>query len=271
MKMVVLVVLYKKRVSESETIQSLLNCINKEDLYKIILWDNSPFPLQTSEIGLLTHSFSSFEYKHTPENISLAKIYNITIKENFNSELLMLFDQDSVITISYFELLKKGINENPKINLFVPLVKNGDQVVSPGDFAFINGKYWHNERSGIVESKNKLAITSGMVIRMSYLLSNSFIGFDERLKLYGIDTQFMIQYQKCNSNFFVINYVLKHNLSLYENEDISTKIKRFRDHKFSLRIIMKSTTILQIIVLELVLFVKSFFLAVKNRNIYFLK
>ena len=81
----------------------------------------------------------------------------------------------------------------------------------------------------------------------------------------------MFQYQKYNRTFFVLGNVLKHNLSNYQNEDVITKIWRFRDYKYSLRIIIKSKTIIQIVTLEVVLFLRSFLFALKYRNINFLK
>lgn len=271
MKLVVLIVLYKKKITDSETIQSLIKLIGCNESFKVVIWDNSPEILSNDEKKVLYCSFKNIEYKHSPENFSLAKIYNIIIKDNQKADILLLFDQDSIITEEYFQLLKVAISQYPEINLFLPLVKQNDQVVSPGDFKFIKGKYWVKERYGIIEAKNKLAIASGMAIRFSYLIGNEFSGFDERLKLYGIDSQFMLHYQKYNTCFFVISYILKHNLSFYEDEDVQMKIIRFHDFKYSSRTIVKSFSFIRLLLLNVLLFYNSICFSIKYRNIEFMK
>jgi len=130
-----IIVLFKKKAAESETIQSLLNLEkSNRDLLKVILWDNSPSPLNAIEIELLKIRFPLFEYRNTPENISLAKIYNNVIFENPKDDFLLLFDQDSYVTDGYFKEFLIADKNNPNINLFVPLIHVGTSIVSPGDF-----------------------------------------------------------------------------------------------------------------------------------------
>jgi GT2 family glycosyltransferase len=232
----VVVVLYNSTLERSLSLQSL-NKIKSAQL-KIYLWDNSRVPFSAEEIERLKTNWGNVSYFNTPENRSLAKIYNEVTRLSTHSDFLVLLDQDSSFDDNFFKEAILAIEKNSDINLFLPYIKTDQNIYSPGDFHFIKGKYWPNLITGRVMAKNKVAVSSGMIIRMKYLIEN-YPQFDERLKLYGIDSDFMIQYARKNSFFFVLNYNLQHQLSVNEKESIETKIFRFKDMRNSILIIAK--------------------------------
>ena len=211
----ILVVVYKVDLEKSSTISSLKK--NKEHLHnsKILVWDNSPN--KSDKIESIKKEFNHFEYIHTGDNSSLSYIYNQTIHTNNNFNYMIILDQDSSFTEKYFISINSAIKNNKDINLFLPIVKSGATIVSPGDYKIFKGSYWKREQYGIIESKNKLAINSGMIINFDYL-KNSFKGYDERLRFYGTDTYFMIFYMKKNKNLFVIDYILEHDSALLKKD-----------------------------------------------------
>lgn len=227
---IVLVVLYKCKPSDSFTVLSLINCKPYLSNSKIIIWDNSPSVILEAERDFLIRNLPNSIYIHTPENISLSKIYNCVIKENSSGEYFVVFDQDSSFDQVYFKKLEEATQHNKDINLFLPYVVHKKRIVSPGDYMIIKGKYWKDIQTGRIFAKNKAAISSGMAISFHYL-NTDFKGYDERLTLYGIDTYFMLQYALHNQYFFVLNYELKHSLSIFEHEDVETVLKRFRNKK----------------------------------------
>lgn len=242
MDSILLVVLYKTKILESSTISSFCkNCINVHNKVKLVIWDNSPNNVNC-ETSCLDDSKIVYDYYHTPENLSLSIIYNNVMRMYNECLHLFIFDQDSVITLQYFELMYQAACKNKDIGLFVPYIILNNQIVSPGDFCVYKGKYWKNLSLDRILSKNRLCITSGMMLNVP-LIKSSKICFDEKLSFYGIDTKFSLDYARKIDYFFVINYSLNHNLSLYEEEDFSTKIWRYKSHMNSLRYITRNRSL----------------------------
>ena len=260
----IVIVLYKTKIYDSST----LNTLNKIalPLSKVIIWDNSLSIITDAEMTKLKEMFSNLEYQHTPKNISLARIYNTVYNNNPEYDFFLIFDQDTSITWDYFTKLQSAILEYPEINLFLPLVYNENKIVSPGNFFIYKGVYWKKKQTGMVSAKNRLAIASGMAIRMDYL-KNTYKSFDERLKLYGIDTQFMIEYGKKNKFFYVLDYKLIHHLSIFTNESSDIKAIRFIEHRNSLKIICKSISLWSWLFASIILFATSILLAIKLKRI----
>lgn len=263
------VVLFKEPIGKSNTLLSLIKLaeyLNKVNA-KVIIWDNSPEKQSISELERLNF-FSNHQYFHTPENMSLAKIYNKMYVFNNSYDILMLFDQDSYVEMDYFIKIQDALEKNPTVNLFLPIIKVEELIASPADRKFVSGKYWNQLRRGLIKAKDKLAITSGMAISIKYLVTHHPC-FNEELNLYGIDTDFMIQYEKRNRYFFVIDYVMEHNLSFFENESMDKKIMRFRDHKKSLKIIFKKESELLYFMATISLFLSALKLSIKHRTLIF--
>jgi hypothetical protein len=229
----IVTVLYRTELPAAQTVRSLLD--NKRQLSdkdKIVLWDNSPTPQAEQALEQIKAELPcTVEYHHTPENISLAKIYNTVYRSNPDFETLYIFDQDSSFSESYFEQVSIAEKKHPEINLFLPLIRAGQTIISPGNFFYFKGQYWKQARLGVVPARRNTAIASGMAIRMSYLLQSG--GFEEQLQLYGIDTNFMLRYAKKNKYFYVFDVDFQHDISEFKKEDRQTKLRRFEDFKKS--------------------------------------
>jgi GT2 family glycosyltransferase len=231
-KLIVLV-LYKCTLSASQSFMSLLRCspfLGAQD--KIIVWDNSPEALGAAERPKL-NSLGACQaiYTHTPENVALSKIYNKAVQINPNYDFAVFLDQDSNFDSDFFSNFHNAQQQHPDIQLFVPLIKNKDVIASPGNFYKFKGKYWKTAKYGVVESKNTVAITSGMILRLSALASVGY--FEERLALYGIDTNFMIRYSRLYPSLFVLDVYFDHDLSDFNEETVEVKIKRYQSHRSS--------------------------------------
>lgn len=226
MRKLLITVLYKTAPEASETLRSLV--AGAGELYAddvLYLADNSPQPQDTSFAD--SHLPCRVAYRHSPENLSLAAIYNRAVSEFPGQDFLFLFDQDSGFGGDYFRETEAAAAVRPDVNLFVPLIRQGTTVVSPGHFHYFKGRYWSEARYGAVPAKNTVAIASGMAIRMKYL--KGFGGFEERLQLYGIDSNFMIRYSRDNALFYVLKAPFNHDLSDFNSESRETRLRRFRD------------------------------------------
>lgn len=242
MKKIILVILYKENLSTSKTLHTIMSFYKDLKNYKLVIWDNSPEAIKNITEQLNEKGINDFEYIHTSQNESLSKIYNKVIEKYKQEEVLHIFDQDTNLTLEFFEKTQDAIRKNTEINLFVPYVKIRNKIVSPGNFSGYKGTYWKNLQLGIVNSKNKLAIASGMSLRMKLFAENR-IKFDEKLSFYGIDSKFMLDYSKVSKYFYVIDYQLDHDLSQFQNEDKGIKMKRFLLQKHSTLYLVKERNI----------------------------
>lgn len=230
-----LIVLYKEDIYTSKSVQSFLS--SKPKNTKLVVWDNSPHVLPKEQVDYLKCHVEAFSYNHTPQNLSLSQIYNTFWADNSDSNLLYIFDQDSVFTSEYFEKAELAYNTNSDIGLFIPYVKVGEQLVSPGYFKYYNGGYFDSAPEGRIESKDKLAIASGMAIAIHRV---GALRFDENLTFYGIDSKFTLDYSIYCNSIFVLDYGLTHELSQFVKEDPKKTYLRFKSYRHSLLYITKA-------------------------------
>ena len=216
-KNTLLVVLYEVSSTESTTIQSIVDYLQTQDLlvatnYQLHIWDNSPKSAE-SDVPTLQAQLPALiiQYTHTPENRSLSKIYNQATSCLAVNEYLTLLDQDTLLPTSYFEELKMA--QQDQWPLILPKVECQNLLVSPGKRFFAKGIRLKDIKSGVINSKNLLAINSGMSILGKVFHS---IQYDERLRFYGTDTYFMRNYEKYFDQAFVLDTPISHSLAVME-------------------------------------------------------
>lgn len=220
-----LVVLYNMSLSKSPTIRSLVDWFAVDDNKynrncELVIWDNSPISCEEEIDWLRKILFIKITFVHTPQNTPLSKIYNTLSSKLMNDEYLTLLDQDSFLTKEYFEEMRIAqFNNWP---LILPKVICDGVLVSPGTRFFAKGKLYASLTSGVISSKNLLAINSGMSVHRKVF---NKIKYDERLLFYGTDTYFMKRYEKCYSDAYLIDATIDHTLS--ENDpNVSADRKR---------------------------------------------
>lgn len=133
-RILVIVVLYKMPLTESQTIQGLLQAFASypelHDSLSVLIWDNSPTPLKDAE------PLSAFTYKHSQENLGLSGAYNRAMKiaEAMGCQWLLQLDQDTAIPAEFLpQMLKLGCRflNRPEIAAIVPFLVDGDRILSP--------------------------------------------------------------------------------------------------------------------------------------------
>jgi hypothetical protein len=214
-----LVVVYKMRLTESTTIQSIVNYLLAQNSQvisgcRLFIWDNSP-NISDVDVQALREQLPAFgvQYVHTPENCSLSKIYNDVASKLSAKEYLTLLDQDTELPLAYFEELRLAQSE--QWPLILPKVDCQGLLVSPGRRFFAQGIRLKEIKSGATKSKNLLAINSGMSILASVFHS---FKYDERLRFYGTDTFFMRNYEKYFDQAFVLETPISHSLAVMERK-----------------------------------------------------
>ncbi len=226
MKILVLVVLYNLKPTQSQTLVGLRNLSPIfDDQLEIFVWINSPVWSQVNQ-NELTDLLSEYSVStmHTPENASLSHIYNSIFDKYSSFDRIFIFDHDTNPTEDYFnEVLSYARTSD---DLIIPQVFSEGKLVSPGRRFLSKGYLKHSVSGGVQPSKNVLAINSGMAICPRVTRS---IRWDERLRFYGTDSYFMTQYERIENKLFVTNTKLDHKLAIDQNPTREWRLKYARE------------------------------------------
>lgn len=249
MKKLYLVVLYKQKYSDSQTLRSFSEFNfgkNKNNFF--VVWDNSPSSdTSGTEIERFLYT-ENVEYIHTPENTALSKIYNICLEKYSDFDFFLIFDQDSkIMRPDYDSYIEKVILENPEINIFLPQIYSQGKLYSPGKFWVFKGWHYKNLLAGIHKDKFYTAIMSGTCVRIDFLKKYN-IKFNEKLSLYGIDTCFFTDIRKIDNHFYVLEERLDHDLS--ENHLIGEELKNHTRLYLEGALIMNHGSILKTLIVH---------------------
>lgn len=226
----ILVVLYKKKIYESETILSIIKYKHElRSVDSVVIWNNSPCPLSLNEKRKIEKEMEpvciGFE-GDDGVNHNLPFIYTNMYESSTDSDILVIFDHDSNIHSDYFSELLEATKIYKNINLFLPIIYSGRFIVSPSYMFVVKGLYWKHTHFGILKAKHITAINSGMAIRCRYL-KNDFKGYNMNLKFYETDNDFMYKYNQDNVSLYVLKSSINHTLDFYDGKDIDNKLERF--------------------------------------------
>lgn len=193
------VVLYNKKIQESQSIKNLLSC-SMPDIYVIVL-DNS-----CDEFIELNQRWSeklSIYYHAMGGNAGLSKAYNFALellKEKEENDIVIWFDDDTPIEKKYFEVLKAKA-ENTQFDVFVPVIYGQDGIIySPNEVGLLKGKYIKSSNQTIRNDKFN-AINSCLAVRMR-LYKN--YRYDESLFMDCVDMQLFDDFRKKKVEFCVL-------------------------------------------------------------------
>lgn len=245
MRLLVLVVLYRRQCSASATLRSLAACREALQNSLVVVWDNSPETACERERQWLRRTLPAVAYFHDAANPGLATVYNQIIHRYLKTgpsstfDYLLLLDHDSQMEPNFFVELERASRQHAGISLFLPLLMAQGRIVSPSNLYGCKGVRWKRRRSGLTRTRHHTAFNSGMAISVSYL-RKEFRGYDERLRFYGTDNFFMREYGKTRSHFVVLDSVVEHDLSSFTPEDVDTKLWRHRESVSALRILSET-------------------------------
>jgi GT2 family glycosyltransferase len=224
----VLVVTYETAWAEADTLKALMALTSPGLDIELTIWDNSRASrLDPEVVEQLSRIFDSVKTVHTPENLALSKIYNAVAAEPGDYDVMVLLDQDTKLDDRYFQTLAAAAADAPA-QVFLPVVRSGERIVSPGSYFLVKGKHWTEAKSGLRPSKDVVAISSGLAVRRAYL-ERWPKAFDERMNLYGIDTAFMLDYARREPSVFVLDHVLQHHTMLWSDPPKATMLFRFKN------------------------------------------
>lgn len=234
----------------------------------IIIWDNSPEAQSYDNIK----KYFNIYYEHHSENLPLSNVYNLVINKNKNKDydFLILFDHDSNFSENFFIELQKSYLKNDEIKLFLPIVKFKNKIVSPTKKYFLKGFYYDTKPLGITNAKNISAINSGMIISFKFL-KEKYKGYDKKLKFYGTDDYFMMEYCRNESELFILNYEFEHDLTLSTLNNSSDKlVNSYHQMLEAWEILYSSSSLVLKNIVKFYIVLHSSYTAIKYKNKDFL-
>lgn len=225
-KFLIVVVIFECDFDDSITLQRL--SLRRQKVWcfpDILIYDNSPRS-RFSEKYLQTIAF----YKHDPANNGVAGAYNYALEvgKNEQKEWLMLFDQDTNISDTYFDEMEKCLEIYPQQTLFCPIVRSGNSIVSPTYYVAEKPIKPRRLKPGLLKTKFYTIINSGITIQLREL--DSLGGYDSDLPLDLSDHNFFRKYKKKHEKFVLIDAVNLHDLSSESDITFDAVYSRFKKY-----------------------------------------
>ncbi|MHC5215468.1 glycosyltransferase [Enterococcus sp. LJL128] len=215
-QLLAVIVLYKKKLSDCPSYETFLYGAVNLEKFSLYIYDNSPVP-QTDDLLDL----SNVHYIHDADNPGLAKAYNAALDfcNEANSDLLLLLDQDTAITVSDIEyIMKFSAADTTKMGALVPNVYSGQVEISP----VFSNQYISRERSypevGVAKDP-VMAINSGSVLTKKGRTAIS--KFNEEFPLDFLDHWVFWKLNKEKAAVYVLPLKLQHNLSVLDYRQVS--------------------------------------------------
>ncbi len=223
--MLAVLVLYENRLEHCESFLSLSeNLKNSGSKMDIVVYDNSPEPVYETK--------SSFEnwnihYIHDRSNPGVSKAYNegFKIGKKLDKKWLLLLDQDTTFPedalMKYFDSMDYYKNSV----LFAPVLIVNNKIHSPSRYYLKRGFHLKSINAGLNTIRNKTLLNSGMCISLAAF--EKIGGFNEKVKLYFSDFNFIDRYRKHYTDFIVLDTICEHKMFTIENKYAQSQLKRF--------------------------------------------
>lgn len=229
---VAVVVLYRRRLVESETYRSLKAAIESgalpRELVGVLVYDNSPEPSARENLDFVDH------FEHHPDNPGLSAAYNrgCSIARDCGASWLLLLDQDSQLPESYVsQVLELTTIVSSNVSALVPRVWSEKHLVSPQRTVFsVAPGILPVRKSG--KSRNVTAINSGAVLRLRFL--ESIGGFPAEFPIEFLDHYMFAKLREQGDHVWVMDVDVHHDLSVARFESAITleRYERILDAEF---------------------------------------
>lgn len=213
-KIVVVIVLYQQRFSQSPSFDLLMKAV-KEKKIQLVVYDNSP----VKQLEPLLKQDKDISYYHDPSNPGLATAYNYALNHaQQNIRYFVTLDHDSQLTATYFDTLLT-IDWTDELVAAVPLVYAGSNQISPV-FAdrYINRQVEKVERSQLSQ-RRIMAINSGAVFSIKFL--KEIGGFNLDFPLDFLDHWLFWTIYQYKKTVFILPEKMKHDLSVLDYQKVS--------------------------------------------------
>ena len=204
-KIYFLVVIYNKNFQESKTCNALLNMGEKN----VIIMDNSTNENNIQEFCKKT----KWLYHSMNGNKGLSKAYNQAIsilneKNMKDEDLIVLLDDDTIITPNYVHNLYNLDKLSEKYNIFTPIIiDKNNKIISPSYNTILkNFKIRSIKWISKIDIKHFSAINTCLAIKYKILKKYKY---NENIFLDNVDHQFFYDMRKKNEKVKVIDTIIE--------------------------------------------------------------
>lgn len=266
-KIFIVVVLYKTRLEDSRTIQSLNKYLSGN--VDVFVFDNSP--IHQYEKEKFIYDKLNISYYYDILNPGLAIAYNKALNKALleNKKWLLLLDQDTLLSQSYIDELfcMSFDNFSNKVVAIIPkVVSRNNNPISPAKM-FVGGiSRPVNLKEGIVKSPIT-AINSGALLRTDYM--NSVDGFNINFPLDMLDHWYFRKIFKDKKWVYLMKSSIEQDLSVSINFEHNISFDRYKMMLTAEYLFIKQQGVLWQFVFRIRLFlkiIKQF--RFKNSNYY---
>ena len=241
------VVLYKIRLSDSRTYQSLMNSWLTirvgERKMRLLVYDNSPEDYQEAETSFSAQLAAGFEVKYIRDtaNPGVSKAYNVgaAFARSAGLDYLMLLDQDTQLPNDYLPCVATALASDEGHQLICPVIKFNDRVISPAGFFLHRSVTLKQVKAGVNILKKMRPINSGLIIKLD--LFEKVGGYDEAFSLDYSDHYFIHKLKAHWQYLFVMDCDVNHSLSSNELVPLPQFYNRFETFLKSTRAYMRKT------------------------------
>jgi GT2 family glycosyltransferase len=215
MKIVIVVVLYKRSPAQSQTIRSLTEIFARKpellDYFQVFIWDNSP--------AAIFDPVAPFprEYRHDGRNLGTSGAYNKAMEfaESIGSQWLLLFDQDTTVSEEYLPRMleySRRFQDDPEIGTVVPFIYSHGTLVSPRWLGRFNRVKQIPPNFHGVYRRKAYAVNSATLMRVAAL--REIGGYSEEFWLDLSDVYaFQAMYKKGRYMFIAGELQLQHSIA----------------------------------------------------------
>ncbi|VEB96365.1 rhamnosyltransferase [Cedecea lapagei] len=223
MKIMPVVVLYKKQISESESINSILDSDDKDEIKDFFVYNNSPseYTVPNKYNGANIHVVNDYK------NSGVSKAYNegLSYARKLGYTHVLLLDQDTTFPKHSIDVYKNALAKSPFINLFSPILKTkNEKICSPLRYKCHRGFTVDDFKPGEYSLEHYSPINSGMLINVEAAVNCG--GYNEDVYLDFSDFQFIERFKRYNEKFIVVDLVLLQDFS-GEETNVSKLLTRF--------------------------------------------
>lgn len=221
----IFVVLYRCDPEAAETLVTLSR-IDFQALgidVEVHIWDNAraiPAPPNPHFLPF------RWRYLASPGNEPLSKVYNVLVSESTRQHVV-IFDQDSSVNAAFFEKLAESLGKvELRADVFLPVIRHDGHLISPGRLRWIKGQALRSVTADAMLPTDFTAMMSGMCISRTFLAKLAPQPFDERLRLYGVDTRFCRDLARHNARAYLHGAELGHESALRSTTDPQATLQR---------------------------------------------
>lgn len=201
MKILPVVVIYKKELAESDSIVSILKADNDNTISEFVVYNNSPAEITIPDyfMGVKVHVINDYK------NSGVSKAYNkaLEIANELNYSHLLLLDQDTLFPENAIKIYLESVKKYKEINLFAPILETKQGAIcSPLRYKFHRGFVVDSITPGEYKLDCYSPINSGMLLNVN--AARKCGGYNEDVYLDFSDFQFIERFKKDNTFFIVL-------------------------------------------------------------------